>query len=417
MAFRNDISIDWTVSPRIITVADPSADVTMQDLYDTLRTKELEQMDEAYIISGSGKEPLGGGVLVGLTLTLNNALIEFQARSGPAYILCTIGGGNLVAVDANGDPTVSAVNPTAFVTIVQANSSSATLQELEAIEFSSFGGGVTIDVTNVSGRALPGTSFPAGTLEQPVDNLVDAHLISLNRGFNKMYVLGNLTLDNTASWNRHEFLGESAFKTLITVEATASVLNCEFYDCSLTGTLDGSSQIERSVITGLDFVDGIIYSCAIGPDEIQLGTSTVANFFSCYSTVPGTSTPSIDMNGTGTLALRDYNGGMLLKNYTGAGSHSVDLSSGQIKLDATITSGTFVIRGIGKLIDTSGNHIHSGTWNGGVTVVNELLSVVEITEGVWNASLTDYVLAGSFGEAITLIKKRTQAIINLIFGL
>lgn len=384
MAYRNDITVDWSQSPRIIQVASPSTDVTMQDLYDTLRILEVGQIDEPFIINGAGKEPLGGGVLVGLTLTLQNALLEFEARPGPSYTLCTVGGGNLVAIDANGDPVASPINPTAFVSIVQANSSSATLQELKAIEFSSFNGGVTVDIGNTTGRAASGTDFPAGTEQQPCDNLLDLSIIAEDRGLNKIYVKGDLILDNTHNWIGHEFIGESALKSTINVLPEAQVINCEFYEATITGTLDGNSQVDRSIISGLNYVEGFIHKCAIGPQVISLGTGTVANIFACYSTVPGTATPEIDMNGTGILALRDYNGGMLLKNYNGNDSHSVDLSSGQIKLDSTITSGTFVFRGIGKLIDTSGNQIPSGTWNGGVTIVNELVTAVNLDTATWS---------------------------------
>lgn len=128
----------------------------------------------------------------------------------------------------------------------------------------------------------------------------------------------------------------------------------------------------------------------IGPLPIILGTSTTANLFSCFSTVPGNLTPVIDMNGTGILGLRDYNGGIELRNYTGTGSHSIDMASGQIKLDpTTITSGTFICRGVGKLIDAStGERILTGTWNGGVTIVNELINLNTIAEA---ASFTDAV--------------------------
>ena len=368
MAVRNDITIDWEVSPRLITIQAPSAEITMQDLYDTLRVKETIQMDEEYLVDGAGKEPLGEGVLVGLTLTLNNALLAFEARAGAEYILCQIAGGNLVSNDANGDPFLSPVYPTAFVTIVQANSSSATLQELSAIQYSSFNEGVTMDVVN----GIAGTVYDIGTPKNPSGVEADAHKIAENNGFGKVYIKGNITLqDDTIEWIGHEFIGESPLKTLVTIDPLADVFNCEFYSVTVTGTLDGNSHIENGVINGLYFVDGYIYKCALGSSEITLGTFTQANLFSCYSTVTGELTPTINMNGTGILGLRDYFGGVYLKNYNGSGSHSIDLSVGQVKLDSTsITSGTFVVRGIGKLIDENGVSIPTGTWNGGVTIVN-----------------------------------------------
>ena len=271
---------------------------------------------------------------------------------------------------------------------------SAGLISNQAIEFSSFNGGVTIDVVN---GAL-GTVFPTGTPQQPVKLQSDLHLISGRRGLNTIFVRGDITLDNVNSWIGHEFIGESALKTTITIPANASVTDCEFYDATVTGTLDGNSQIERSVVNVLDFVDGYIFNCAIG--DMTLGTSVNANIFSCYSTVAGTATPEIDMNGTGTLALRDYSGGVKLLNYTGTGSHSIDLEAGQIVLDsATVTSGTFVVRGVGKLIDENGIHIHGPTWNG-VTIVNELINNENIQETVWNAPTVDYQIPGSTGKAL-----------------
>lgn len=277
---------------------------------------------------------------------------------------------------------------------------SAGLISNKAIEFSSFNGGVTIDQTNSTGRASSGTVFPSGTPEAPCLYLTDLHLISQRRGFNKVWVLGNLLLDDTASWDGHEFVGESALKSVITIPAIADVLDCEFYDCNVTGTLDGSSQIERSVINELSFVDGFIFSCAIGPSTITLGTGTVANIFSCYSTVPGNATPTIDLAGNGILALRDYNGGIKLINYNSTGSHSVDLAAGQVILDSnTITSGIFVIRGVGKLVDENGVHIHSGAWNG-VTIVNELINVPNIVEGTWDEPIINHLDSGSTGKAL-----------------
>lgn len=52
---------------------------------------------------------------------------------------------------------------------------------------------------------------------------------------------------------------------------------------------------------------------------------------------------------------------------------SIDLSSGNIILASTVTNGTIVCRGIGRLVDESGNDILSGTWNG-ATIINQLIN-------------------------------------------
>jgi hypothetical protein len=370
------ISIDW--ANKIITI--PRADLTLiqstpveirelnLNLF-RLELKDLEDNIEGMTFLDThthNTEVLLGGIVYARVIEIiNGYTITFEDGQ---YAV------NLVGANSNVGDRVN-VNQ---VSVRSANS--AGLISNQAIEFSSFDRAVTIDQNNITGKAVSGVVFPAGTRQAPVNNTADALAIADFRGLSTINVLGNLFLNSGSDFERYEFRGESPLKTLITVDPSADVLNCEFYDCNVTGTLDGNSQIENSVITGLAFVDGYIYRCAIGPAAIKLGTSTVANIFSCYSTVPGTGTPEIDMNGTGILGLRDYTGGMLLSNYSGSGSHSVDLASGQIKMSNSITSGTFIFRGVGKLVDTSGIPIKTGTWNSGVTIVNELLNSTTISE-------------------------------------
>jgi len=85
MAARTDITVDFELSPRIVTVAAPSVSVSLQDLHDTLVEIEdsIEGLQHPRLILSAGKETLGGGVTVGITSTLQNAQIAFEARSTP----------------------------------------------------------------------------------------------------------------------------------------------------------------------------------------------------------------------------------------------------------------------------------------------------------------------------------------------
>jgi hypothetical protein len=83
VSFRSDITVDWTQSPRIITVAAPSTELTIQDLHDTLRVlseQPWEGLAYPKIINTFGKQDLGGGVAVGLTSVLLDAVLAFEAR-------------------------------------------------------------------------------------------------------------------------------------------------------------------------------------------------------------------------------------------------------------------------------------------------------------------------------------------------
>ena len=135
MAVQSYISVDWDTNPRIVTVADTETSVSVQDVYDTLRSLESasDGIDNDAIVSGAGKEILGPGVAVGLTITLLNAKLAFEARPPSTFIQCRVVGGNLTAVDENGDP-MSAIEPTAYTQVVVAQSSSATsIETLAAV--------------------------------------------------------------------------------------------------------------------------------------------------------------------------------------------------------------------------------------------------------------------------------------------
>jgi len=138
MTIRTDFSYDMESSPRVVTVAAPSTTVAIQDLHDTLAaySDSYEGGQFPILFSTSGKEDLGDGDYVGLTLTLQDAQLAFEARNGPTWVQCTVSGGNVVAVDTNGD-TISAISPTAYTTIKIRASSSATISSLDILELPS----------------------------------------------------------------------------------------------------------------------------------------------------------------------------------------------------------------------------------------------------------------------------------------
>lgn len=366
MTIRTDLSFDMEVSPRIITVASPSTEITLQDLHDTV--VDFEDFHEGgqhpRLIQSAGKDILGGGILVGITSTLQNAKLAFEARLGPTFIQCTVSGGNLVAVDSGGSP-ISPIEPTAFTQVVITNSSSATLQEQGAIQYSSYNGGVTIDVTSSN----TGTDYPIGTPQAPVNNIDDAYDIAVARGFPDFFIIGDLHL--TASvpiLDGYTFIGSGKDRTTITLDALATVSDCTYIEAKVTGTLDGDSRLQDCLIENLNFIKGFIEQCVLSAGTIVLGGGNIAHFLDCWSGVAGTGTPVIDCGGVGQgLALRNYNGGIKLINKTGAGEAiSVDLNSGQIIVDDTVTAGDVILRGVG-------NWSNSDTYIGTANVIDQLV--------------------------------------------
>jgi len=73
-------TVDWNLSPRLITIPEGTETVTAQDQADTVRKLEdtFRGMSEAHLMDATGKA--GGGV-TGIVIVLQNAQYAFAARS------------------------------------------------------------------------------------------------------------------------------------------------------------------------------------------------------------------------------------------------------------------------------------------------------------------------------------------------
>ena len=264
------------------------------------------------------------------------------------WTVCEVTGGNCVAVDSGGTEILP-VLPRFGVSYLRTSSSSATLQELSNIQYASFNGGVTVDISN----GVSGTAFPIGTPHEPVDNMADALLIAATRGFTSFYINGNITLDSGLDYEQYSFYGESVDKTAITVSGSAQTERCEFYECTLTGTLDGLCKVKNAAIADLNYVSGVIELCIL-QGEIQLGGGADAYFLDCWAGNLLGVPPSIDLGGSGqTLVMQNFNGYIQWKNKSGADQANASLNAGWVVLDSTVTAGSVTLIGVGHVEDNS----------------------------------------------------------------
>lgn len=348
MAVRNDLIVDFNTSPRIITVAKDGAaseSISLQDLIDTLRSIEYQADTQSYeyLVDSFGKQNLGGGVLVGITLVLNNAKIAFEARSGPTFVQCNISGGNLVAIDSVG-ADMDPIQTTAYTQIVKTSSSSATLQEIDAILYASYQNAVWIDVIN----GTSGTAKGVGTRETPSDNIADAVSIAQTQGFGVLEILGNITLCQADPCNvsGYRVRGEDRLTTTITVNENANVSGTKFDNCYLQGVLNGDNVVENCRVGNLTYISGcIINSVMVG--ILTLSGGVYANLFHCASGVPGTDFV-IDMGGAGqSMGIIGHNGDLEIKNMTDSSDIvSISIVSGKVTLADTVTLGKVTISGV-----------------------------------------------------------------------
>lgn len=433
MAFRGDISINWTL--RIITVDAPSTELDVQDLHDTVRQLEyaLGNMNDRSLLSTAGKEDLGSGVSVGLSATLQNAKVAFEQRvtklstgtvttpnaagtilidsaatfiadgvqpgdmvqnttdgssatvasvnsetqltlvtaltagvdnqfdSSDAYtvydwVQCNVSGGNLVSVDATGtaqDP----IFPTFGTQVVRTSASSATLQELEDIQHGSFNEGVTIDVTN----GTAGTAFPAGTSRQPVNTLADAKAIATSRGFDTIYVVGDLTLGATDVVDGLKIIGDGGSvnvpRTTITLTSGCSTSNTEFFSAYVQGTQGGECRYVECIIGNVANAHCQYERCTfIGPLALLAGPGFLNTHVAEYQ----------HCNSSKEYFVLDYNGSAMDQNWTEFSGHikvtnvtnplaeiELHCASAKVWIDSSCTAGTIDVKGIVDLIDES----------------------------------------------------------------
>jgi len=125
MAIRTDLTFDTNSSPRVIQVDSPSTEITVQDLVDSVRDFEAkaENMWVDKLLDAAGKEALGGGNTVGITITLKNAQVAFEDRGGPSFTQCKITGGNILAVD-DMEAELSPIKTTDYTQVIISQSTS-----------------------------------------------------------------------------------------------------------------------------------------------------------------------------------------------------------------------------------------------------------------------------------------------------
>jgi hypothetical protein len=375
------ITINWptgviNVPKADLTLIQASPEVRQIDLnWFRMQLKDLEDSDDGMIFpythNHNTEVTLSGLTYARIVEITNGYTVEFE--DGQYTINCVGANHNLADVKVANQVSLIVNNAAGLISNAQ-------------IEYSSFNGGISVDLTS----PYSGTMFPIGTPQQPVNNFTDALLIAQVRGFSVFYITGDATISDSLDFEGFVFIGESQTKTTLDIDANAQVNGCEFYDATIQGTLDGDTKLKNCTVNTLNYINGIVEQCLLEPGVITLGGNAEAHFLDCWTGGANpSSTPTIDMGGSGqSLILRNYNGGIAIRNKNGSDPISIDLNSGKIKLESTVTAGTVTIRGVGCLEDQS-----SGT----TIDATDLVSVHSLADGVWDEPTSEHLEAGSYG--------------------
>jgi len=285
-----------------------------------------------------GPTTLSGVTYARLIEIVNDYTVTFLPDA--AWVVQIVGGNSNV-----GDR----VNPN-NVSVQVANS--AGLQDAESLQASSFLGSVSLDVTS----PYSGTVFPIGTRQSPVNNLADARSIAIERGLRNISILSNMTLGAGDFSDGYTFVGESPIITAVTIDTAADVTNCRFQNMFVNGVLDNNNEFRECVVGDLEFFNGGILQCAF-VGTVILGGGVQAQIYDSWSGNAAhgfNDYPEFDLGGSGQdLVLRNYTGGIRLINSTGPNDVSMDITSGRVFIDSTVTDGDIEIRGNARIQDES----------------------------------------------------------------
>jgi hypothetical protein len=248
---------------------------------------------------------------------------------------------------------------------------SAGLVQMAEIQHGIFNGVVTVDAI----RGVAGTVYPIGTPIKPVNNLQDAKIIANYRGFNTIYVIGNLTVADV-DLTGFVLKGVNPANSNVILDTSAVLTRCEIREVHVSGYLDGECLLRECYVDGITYFNGIFHNCAFTEAPVILSGVFPAIFLNCYSASPSDQLAVIDCaNGTTPLIIRNWVGCMKVVNRNQDNVYSCINFNGYCELDSSITAGGWDMSGTGDLVDHStGNAIvdHS-----------KLVHGDEIAESVW----------------------------------
>lgn len=294
-------------------------------------------------------QDIGGGDGWRIISTDENQTINYQ--------------GNLVGEAA--DKSLIVVTPTRTVLHLGLQPVTQRVDEiLTQTQLALFNGAVSV---NTDGGGVPGTGFPIGTESIPVDNLADALTIAANNGWTRFFLTGSITFTaptGNVVWTGAGTTSDIAFNGV-------DISDSHYNNLTVTGavgTITSHIIINNCTVNSITGFRGTILNSSIeGPIVLVSGDTKL---FGCISNIAGVGAPVIDANGqTGIdLAVRGYNGGIQLENFTQSDSViTLGMNTGRINIAAnctafgdlqvrgvaTLNNESAIVAGIGKTIDTS----------------------------------------------------------------
>jgi len=424
------MALDFDFYNSIITVPSPDASITIQELIDAIRDVEDDSLAMAYghIADAYGKQDLGNGVKVGITLVLMSPWrVAFAARLGPDTVSCRIDGGNLVGgLDNN------PIAPTAFTQVTMANSSSATLSTpndtgnlkylIESLYGTHMGIGDTYYWDPVSGNDVNDGNQPSTAVKSfaRIDQLlVDNHYDivyclstdpsgittvteTLNITKNTVKIRGpgysfqlrpSVALADTIVINAHSVQISGLYISTATNGAQNAISitgdNNHIKDCWIKNSRAHGVTVTSSTFSKIS--NCVIENCGLSTAGDGINLTNSSNEVSIIKNVITSNINGISLSGT-SLTDNIIENNLIYNNSAAGVTVGTDVSR------TTIRSGNTIISNTPNTIDL-GTDTYIETPAGGA-------SSSEIADAVWDELVSSHTISGTTGRTLKDAKSK-----------
>lgn len=411
---------------KIINVPLPDVNVDLQFLLNSIREAEDDitpGMAYPKIADAFGKQDLGGGVLVGITVVLLDGWrVKFADRPGPTTVSTSISGGNFV-----GEAGANPIAPSTYTQVTTQQSSSATIITpqsdtnlvylVESLRNShpAFGSVFYWD-------PYAGLDTNAGTTPSAaVKTFAYAHTLVTAGGNDVIFCRssdpsGTTTVDEVLNITKHnlkvrgpgnsiKIIPSSTATPTVTIAADNVEFSGFYLETAATGTqnavnISGNNVLFRdswinntrghgisvSTAARLRLLTSVVENCGLSGtgDGIHLGNSTTQSLISKF--LIASCKNGIILTGT-SLSGNVIENCLIYKN-TGYG---VNIGSGV--LQTTLRSANTITN------NTTANTLDSGTDTYIETPAGGA-STTDIADAVWNEVIADHTTAGSVGRTL-----------------
>lgn len=352
-------------STKRITIDPNLSDVDVKELYSEWKEWALQGDNLQYL---QAMRTFGGDPTV-------------EGQTAPAYYFlmngwrCVVDGFDAVFAynlytDEGENPVITLNGGTALL-----NNSDVGIAKTSLDKSLDYSGYVYVDFIN--GEA--GTEHPYGTAGQPVDTFSDAITIANDYNLHRIFILEGTATVTNEDLSRMSIAGTSPLSCGITLSnnADASYDKTNFRDLTVDGACaDGALQLERCNIGDLDNFQGYAIECGLG-GEVTIAANGQATFWQCASSIPGSSSPVLNMNSGNptSVSVRAYSGGLRVTNAdTPNDTATIEYVAGKCFIDDTNTDGYISVRGVVHLTDES-----TGTTVDTTAMVGNLIDLSDVT--------------------------------------